>query len=368
MAAGGRCRALLAPLSALLSVELVLLLAAAAVSVNPFRGATYARWDSFNYLSIATRGYYLEEEGGRVVGGNAAWFPGYPLLIRTLKPMGLTPAKRGKLLSTAFAFGLLVLIGRLLPRQRPGGSRLPALLLAAFFPGFIYSHTVFPTAMVACLTLLALWLCARRRFLASGLLGALAASAYPTGCLVGAAMGLGILRDRELSLRHRLGALMQGPLLVGAGLIGVFAYQARTIGWDGFWRMRHDYFDNTPTDPFSSFVAGTHHVWHLEFVPELLPQAQTLLVAVVMTALGAWCWHRRRSLLPLEVLLFVNAVVFWLFPLAVGSYGATRCEALLIGIVPLLARLPSGLRAVLLAVFVALGTGLCLLFFQNQLV
>jgi hypothetical protein len=117
-----------------------------------------------------------------------------------------------------------------------------------------------------------------------------------------------------------------------------------------------------------SFVAGTHHVWHLEFVPELLPQVETLLVAVLMTALGAWCWQRRRSLLPFEVLLFENAVVFWLFPLVVGHYGATRCEALLVGVVPLLARLPEGVQAFLLAVFVALGTGLCVLFFQSQLV
>jgi len=53
--------AALVPLVALLGAELVVMASAFASGVGPLRGSSYARWDSHNYISIARRGYYLEE-------------------------------------------------------------------------------------------------------------------------------------------------------------------------------------------------------------------------------------------------------------------------------------------------------------------
>jgi len=81
-------------LAAFLGAQLVIATGARMAGVDPLRAASYARWDSHNYISIATRGYYVEIEGGRVVGGNVAWFPGYSLAVSALASRRLTPAGR----------------------------------------------------------------------------------------------------------------------------------------------------------------------------------------------------------------------------------------------------------------------------------
>jgi hypothetical protein len=360
--------ALAMPLVAFAAVQLVIWLAAIMVSVDPRLGASYVRWDSNNYLSIATQGYYLQFDGDSVVGGNAAWFPAYPLAIRTFKPSRLTPAKTGKLISSVFAFGLLVTVWGL-TADAERGTRSLLLLLAAFFPGFIYYHAVFPISMAACLGLLAIVCCARGRYLAAGALGAIAAASYTTGFLLAAALALGVFRDAALSWGARLAALASGPLLVALGLASVLLYQQQTVGWDGFFRMQRDYCATERADVVSMFLANTRYVWSGDLRPEFLFQLETVLMVVLMLVVAGICWQQRRSLRPLEWLLLANALVFWLFPHLVGPAGrnSPRADALLVGMTPLLARLPFRGLLLLLVVFVALGSGICAGFFSTLL-
>jgi hypothetical protein len=357
------------PVVALLSAQIVIVAAAVASGEGPFRGATYARYDSYHYLSIATRGYYVElENGTNLVGGNVAWFPGYSLVIRALKPRRVTPAKVGKVVSTIFAFALLALLWRVLREQEGTSFAGVSLLLAAFFPGFIYYHSVFPIGMVAFLDLLAIVLCARGRFLTAGILGALGASAYPTGFLVAVPLAAAIVLDRDLTPRARVIAFLKGPLVVGLGLAAVALYQARSVGWNAFLRMRTEYFDNSFSNPIANFIHNTTHVWHADFQPEALPHLQTLFVAILVLLIAAYCWRQREAMTHLETLLLTNTMAFWIFPLLIGEHGATRADALLVGAVPLLARFPWAARVLLLGLFVALGTGMCIIFFNKVLV
>lgn len=301
-----------------------------------------------------------------MVGGNAAWFPGYSLVVRALKPKGLTPAKTAKIVSTAFALVLLLAVCHILPAH--SRSRWPAALLAGLFPGFIYDHTVFPISMTACLGVVALLLASKRKYLAAGAAGALAASAYPTGFLVSVTMLLAIAGDAGLGIVQKVRAILQGPALGLLGLVGVFVYQERSIGWNGFLRMRQQYFDNTVANPLATFATNTAPVWQGEFRLETVPPFQSVVMIFVMLLTLGIAWRHRRSLDVAERLLAMNATLFWLFPYLVGTFGPTRSEALLIGIVPVLARLPRAGQIGLLAVFAALGAAICVLFFRNILV
>jgi hypothetical protein len=357
------------PLLALVAALAAIWIAAAVATVDPRRGSSYVRWDAYNYITIALYGYSLDVEDGRVVGGNAAWFPAYPLAIRAIKPSHLSPAKTGRLISSAFAFALLVVIWRLLPGVDPARRAVP-LLLAAFFPGFIYYHAVFPISMAACLGVLAIACSARRLHLAAGTFGALAAASYTTGFLLGVALTLGVVLDAGLSWRGKLVGLVKGPALVALGLASVFLYQERSVGWDGFFRMQRDYCATERADVVSMFLTNTRHVWAGNFQPEYLFQLETVLVAVLMVVLAVLCWRQRRALGPLEWLLFANAVVFWAFPHLVGPAGrnSPRADALLVGMTPLLARLPFTGQVLLLVVFAALGTGISIGFFTTVVI
>jgi len=117
------------------------------------------------------------------------------------------------------------------------------------------------------------------------------------------------------------------------------------------------------------FLTNTRYVWSGDLRPEFLFQLETVLMVVLMLVVVGICWRQRRSLRPLEWLLLANALVFWLFPHMVGPAGrnSPRADSLLVGITPLLARLPFQALLVLLVVFVALGTGISAGFFTTLL-
>src|SRR5207244_1290154 len=123
------------PLLALAAARAVSAAAALWAGVNPLHGDAWVRWDSNLYLSIAQRGYFLEHCGpGSHYEpwqwcGNAGWFPLYAWMLK------LAP---GALLSLVFEAALLILIWRTLLREQS----VPALFLAALFPGCIYQQAV----------------------------------------------------------------------------------------------------------------------------------------------------------------------------------------------------------------------------------
>src|SRR3954467_3849496 len=94
-----------------------------------------ARWDAVWYLRVADGGYGESE-------ARAAFFPLYPLLVRSLAtPFGASPAA---LLLAAYAISLgaflaaLVLLWRLVALELGERMAQPALLLLAVFPAALY--------------------------------------------------------------------------------------------------------------------------------------------------------------------------------------------------------------------------------------
>src|SRR4051794_12732755 len=112
--------------------------------------APLARWDAVWYLEIASSGYGGEQH-------RAAFFPLYPLLVRTVGELGGgSPAAlliASYLVALAAFLGALVLLHRLVTLELGRPLAAPTLLLLAFFPaslyfGAPYSESVFLLASV----------------------------------------------------------------------------------------------------------------------------------------------------------------------------------------------------------------------------
>jgi hypothetical protein len=124
-----------------------------------FNPASFARWDSGQYLRIARIGYTAEWNcvgahlpahmpPGEYLCGDAGWFPGYPAAIRALSWVtGLSVPTAGLVVAWACWYIVLVLMWRLLADARSVGTRWACLLLAAFFPGQIYFAALFPISL-----------------------------------------------------------------------------------------------------------------------------------------------------------------------------------------------------------------------------
>jgi hypothetical protein len=359
-------RRLAGPVAAFLLAQAIIALAAALAGEDPSRTKSFVHWDAYRYVEIARDGYTLDLE--RIEESDAGWFPGYPLVIRGLMRLGLRPAKAGRLVAELFALGALVVMDALLAGA-PVGGRWPALLLAALFPGCIYHHAVFPTAMTLFFSLASAWLWGRGQLALAGLGAGLAAFTYPTGVLTAGGLAASALLDGRLDGRARLGALLKGPGLGAVGLVAAFAYLAVAAGrWDAFLQVQQAYGQGIH-DPVSAFLHHTELVWRAAFEPRFVHNLQTAVVAVLVLLAAGVGLAQRRSIGPAETALLASGLLGWVLPLVAGSrLSIYRQEALLVGIVPLLARLPPALLVAFLSLLSALAFGSAVLFFQDVLI
>jgi hypothetical protein len=358
------------PLAAFLVAQIAIVLAARTLSIDPLRPTNYLRWDSFRYISIATRGYFLEEDAeGKLEDSNAPWFPGYALAIKKLHRSHLQPPRAGKIVSEAFALAFLVLLWNAGLAVAPGSRPLMLLFAAALFPGFVYHHAVFPISMVSFFVLLALVLAVRGAYAAAGLSGALGAFTYSTGFFAMAPLAVAVLLDRRLTRLGKALALLKAPAVCALGFVAALAYQSEAVGWGAFFRVQREFYGNGIFNPVGTFLHNTRYLWRGELAPEAVPHLQTLLVAALVIAALLVSGRQRRALGTLEVVLAVHMLVYWLAPQVIGRHVSIyRAESLLVPMVPLLGRWPTSAVAAVLVVLAGLGLAMSYLFFATVLV
>ena len=353
-----------------LAAEALLSLSATRSGLDPRRPATFVRWDSVRYLSIATHGYFIEVEDGHVTDGNVAWFPGYPLAIRAVGRLRVAAPRAGRYLSLVFAWAVLLVLSAAFLEGVPWKKRALLLLLAGFFPGFVYHHAVFPISMTATFALLSLAAAARARFAWAGFWGALACFTYSTAVLLVAVLALAVLLQPGVSAAGRAVGLSGAPGLAVAGYLSAFAYQHRSVPWGSFGLMQRDYYQAGLHNPADVLAWNTRHLFSGALGPGWTTSVQTLLVALLVVGAAALCWRHRRTMTRLDWLLLASGVVFWLAPQVVGGrvVSVYRSESLLVFLVPLLRRLPAPALSLLLAVFAVLGYAMSRLFFDSILI
>lgn len=335
---------------------------------DPGRNRTWVHWDAYRYIDVARHGYL--EAIWDPLASNTGWFPGYPVLIRGVAEAGSVGlARSGRIVSAvAFVGFLLVLQGALLPSVDVR-RRVLALLIAAFFPGWVYFHAVFPQSTLVLFTLASVALAARRQWALAGLVGALAAFTYPTGIFV--ALPLAVLAARDGGARPgeraRAVALAPGLTTLGLGAVAI-VHQVQVGHWDAYARFQ------------GHLGAGLHNPLrvlghHLGPLVRLEGSDETVValdVAVTCVLLGAaalvW-WRHRHDMRTVDTGLLLYAIVLWVFVNAAGpNLSIYRQAAALVCLAPILARLPSLVLLALLAVLVPQGLAMARLFFLDVLV
>lgn len=367
-------RALLPPLIAFFLARIMLMIAATEVGLDPFQPAIWCRSDSGHYLGIAIGGYDLfpcpeHENRPNMWCGNAGWFPAYPLLIRTLRP--LIPTRRvAVMISALFAAAGLTLLWNLFLGGRVTLASCTALGLAAFFPGQVYHHAVFPISMFTTCVLLYMWSLIRRRCLAAAIPAAMAAFAYPTGVLLAAHAALFAFFGRQ---GGRLQSRLPRAAFVGASAAAGFAsvllaHHVSVGAWDAFFRIQSTY-GHGLHDPLMTLWSRIARLHGHSPPNEAYPAAQALLVAFWLGCVVVCMARHRRRIEPADFALVLYAVLFWLFSLSLGGgLSIYRSDALLLPSVALARGMPRPLAAFFLVAFVVTAWPMALLFFRGQLV
>lgn len=362
------------PLICLVAARAMLFAAAISTDFDPLDANSWVRWDSEQYLSIAMTGYEfrscagLENYDPNDWCGNDAWLPGYAYLVKLVRHSGyLNFPEAGVLVSAIFSFATLLTIWLVFLEAKLSVNNVLVLLLAAFFPGHVYGHAVFPIAQFTFFVAWSLWLYSRRQYRFAGLCAAIAAFSYSSGLFLCGAFCLHALlleRDRPLRMIAQLTWPCGGVLL---GFSSALALQWLQTGvWNAFFRVQAKY-AYSPRTPFELWTNNITHFF--EHWPRgASPNDQTLLVAVLcLLMLGCMFW--RRAPTRLDVLLAAFAVVYWVVPIALGGQlSLYRAEATLLPAVPLARRIPWPILTVLVCLAVRLSWLMGRRFFKGTIV
>ena len=312
------------------------------------------------HLDIAQRGYVIGHclpDKPEFWCGNTAWFPGYPWLIASLVKIGVPLHASALLVVSVCHFAVLLTFIASLKERGP--RALATVVVVSFFPGSIYFHAVSPLAPLVLCALGALVAAARGRTVLAAVFSLLAATMYPSGIVVGAALAIASPGKRRWS--YAASAV--------AGLAIVWFAQFKATGmWDGFWRIQAGY--DPGHNPIDTLLA------HLKPLVNPRYRERKLIWSAVQT-LGVTCfvawlfrharafWREGRE----ARLVLVYGLTAWIFPLVVGgSVSLYRSELTLLPAAHLFVRLPPRVSIVAAFVTFVLFVGMARMFLDGTLV
>lgn len=362
-------RAVLPPLVLFVLARLRLDRSAVFAGADPYSFGSWSRWDSAHYLSIVKRGYEFFS-CARVPGydpslwcGNTGWLPGLPYLMKLLSVFGIAPLTSGVLIAQFCAFGGLVVLWNCVLSRELSIKSLLALGLAAFFPGQVYQHALFPVSLCLLFQMLAMYACSERKFAWAGVFGAFGAFTYSSGVFLAAVLGMHLLTTERRAPWPQ--QVRQWLLTSGTTTLGFAAFHGLlwivTDVWDAYFKVQAKY-GFKPTWPWETL---SKHMYGLK--SGSVQSMQSICVAVLASLLlwGALRGPRRA----VDSLLAWFLIVYWLVPLALGGeLSLYRAEAMLLPAAPLAKHLPLPVAIPVVVAAVYLSARMSLLFFRNVLV
>ncbi len=335
--------------------------------------STWARWDSGLYLDIVNNGYHTAHCQGvpnRTPAdwcGNAGWFPGYPVVGRALTWFGFRSDSALLLVARFFFLAMLALLWFGFLRSRPNREAVPAMLLAAFFPGGVYYLALFPMALATFGLLLLLWGVDRQRSVLAGVGAAVAAFTYPVAAPAGVIVAVGVLlhpSGRKKMIRSVVGSTL-GSLV---GTLGAFTYlHAGTGQWTAYFKSQAGYHHELAF-PLIHIVRRIVRVVDPRDAAKSVTAMQNLLVLGLIVAITCALIAKKTWPTLIDFTILLLAIGLYL---SSNIYGLTasefRHESLLFPLVILVRRTRS-LQWVFVPAAFVIASQMMTLFFANQIV
>ncbi|WP_433796150.1 mannosyltransferase family protein [Actinoplanes sp. CA-252034] len=328
-------------------------------------GLAWNGWDAGHYVRIAEEGYHIGP-------GFPAFFPLYPLLIRSfdvILPGG--PLISALVVANLAAWGALVMLHRLADHEfGPKVAQRATWYLAAFPMGF-YLFIGYNESLFLLLAIGALYAGRRGHWWLAGVLGGLSSATRLFGVLL--VLPLAIEYLRQVGWRPRLlRADVLGIAVVPLGAVAYSVYCAIELGSPLAFSIAQDQWGRQYTVPGGAWVtaiqqAGGHRVLHPATIGAVLDAGTVLIGAVLLILCVVGRFKFRRD----QVYLVAQGAVTLVMLLSTEVGGrsmqsAARYTMEAVAIFLVLARIGSrptvdravvvigvGLQAVLLVVFMS---------------
>lgn len=276
--------------------------------------------NSFNFLSNYDAPDYIDIAiGGYTNNFWVNWFPLYPLTIHALHVVVKSALDSSLLLAWSYLAGatyFYVKVARRVLGITGDTEPLKALALWVLLPTGVFLVAPFAESMLALLSLAAILLALRKRYIEAGFLALLASATHITGAFVAILVGL-ILFEERAGLRKAITASL-------IGLLGITSYMAYL--WDvqghplAFLESQQDF-----------------HGWtHQSLLGIVTHASLSNAINVALLLAAAWFWRRRRPSFALYSLMFLtipllghqyggfDRYVLMAFPIPLMGYELTR--------------------------------------------
>jgi hypothetical protein len=265
-------------------------LASGTGAVGPAPLEIWSRWDALNFYQVAEHGY----TGADAHPYAAAFFPGFPLLVRLGTALGAAPVIAGLLVSALASLVAFAFLYRLAEDDVGPGAGRRAVAYLALFPTAVFLVAPYSEALFLAGAIPAFYLVRRGRWALAGVPAAVAMSARFAGVFLLAGLAVEFLRRRELSAERARAAL--GGLALA--LLPLFAFTAY------LWATKGDplqYFvdqrlgwGREPTNPIASFL-NTWNTWSGADYPSNWIFAWRLEILAAALGLGLTAWAAVRK-------------------------------------------------------------------------
>ncbi|MFA6001956.1 MAG: mannosyltransferase family protein [Thermoleophilia bacterium] len=192
----------------------------------PWYLSIWYQWDSNWYMSIARYGYpwVIDEQS------NVAFFPLYPLAT---KGLGLILGGRlllaGLILSSAFLFGGMVYLYKLVKVDYGDKIAGRAVLLLGIFPTSIFFTTMYTESLFLMTSVASFYYARKGRWARAGVWGLLASMTRITGLLLFIPLIWEFMSQNSFSLRRSLRPQLLWLLLVPTGVLVYMGYLQLSI-------------------------------------------------------------------------------------------------------------------------------------------
>lgn len=208
------------------------------------------RWDSGWYLGVANHWYPFKR--------SVVFFPGYPLLIRSIEAITLhhLPLDAAGLLvswlSLAASIPLVCLIATRLDDRATGKL---AALLYVWSPASVFLISAYPDGLFIALTSAALLCLQSRKYGVASLLAGLSTAVSPLGICTAIAVTIAVLRERRSAIR-----LATTTVVSLSGLIAWISWQSVRYGSPLLFLTEQKTFNRHTGVPFLYLVNVLSHL------------------------------------------------------------------------------------------------------------
>lgn len=272
---------------------------------GPLQGIV--KWDGGYYLSIAQSGYSLDSP-------NMAFYPLFPVLLRLLRALGIGWVSAGSLINTIAL--LIASQGLYLLTMEVTKKRKVAILTILAWLAFPSAHFFIAFYTEAVFVALATWsllLLLRKKYLASGILAALAGGTRGVGIIFAVVIAVQYLSDKNWSWRKIDWQIISIPVaFAGTGAYWLWLYDKTNVyPWVYFAGIYDKYWPYMGFEPniFRTIYKETAGMIGLvgstTWLDDWLSQLFTRLHFFIAWLAIAWsAWMGWRKKLPISLVVY----------------------------------------------------------------